>query len=239
MENIDFRPPIIKNIGAAFASATTLLAAIFLLLSAVVGLLSLPIQPALIAAYGSLTLGAMLLFGLYSAGKDRRGMRRGALLWLSVLSIVLLLIDLAAIGAYFFLPSPFSTDLIAEALTAARVGAPYHKWYLLIALGLVALSLLGFGLFFGTVRRTLKDGIPRRRGTGLLCLVSVIASLAVCYPAVMYTLGREFSSVIRFSDLISYNFISALSPLFCFVGICLLYITLLKYSRAVKRSSNV
>ncbi len=239
MERIDFRPPIIKNIGAAFASSITILSATSLLLAVAVGLISLPVNPILLGVYAISVLTAMLMFGLYSAGKDKQGMRRGALLFLTILTALLTLFVLAIIVSYFFFPHLLPTELLFKMLSAAYIGVAYQKWVMLTILCLMAVTLFSFMLYFGAVRRTLKDGIPRYRGTWVVCTLNLTTSVIVGYISVMYTLGRNFSSVIDFSKLLSYNFISALSPLFYLLSAVFVFVTLIKYSNAVKRSTNV
>lgn len=239
MEKIDFRPPIIKNIGAAFASPITILAAVSLWLAAVIGLISLPGNPVLLGIYAISFLIAILLFGLYSAGKDKQGMRRGALLFLTLLSALLTAFVLAVIVRYFFFPYLLPTELLFKMLSAAYVGEGYQKGAILTVLCLMAVTFFAFALYFGAVRRTLKDGIPRYRGTWVVCALNLTTSAIVGYVSVMYTLGKNFSSIIDFSKLLSYNFISALSPLFYFLSTVFVFVTLIKYSSAVKRSTNV
>ena len=179
------------------------------------------------------------MFGLYSAGKDKQGMRRGALLFLTILTALLTAFILAVIVSYFFFPYLLPTELLFKMLSAAYIGVAYQKWVILTILCLMAVTLFSFVLYFGAVRRTLKDGIPRYRGTWVVCALNLTTSSVVSYVAVMYSLGQSFSSIIDFNKLLSYNFISALSPLFYFLSTVFVFVTLIKYSNAVKRSTNV
>ena len=239
MEKIDFRPPIIKNIGAAFGSSITIMSAVSLLLAAAVGLISLPLNPILLGVFAVFVITAMLLFALYSASKDKQGMRRGALLFLTLLSVLLTVLVLAVIVVFLFFPYVLPTKLFFKMLAAAYIGEAYQKWVILAVLCLMAVTYFSFALYFSAVRRTLKDGIPRYRGTWVVCVLNLTTSSIVSYVAVMYTLGQSFSSIIDFSKLLSYNFISALSPLFYFLSTAFVFVTLIKYSNAVKRSTNV
>lgn len=236
---MDFRPPIIKNIGAAFASVPITLSAVFFMLAADIGLLSLPLHPALFAVNGLLIAGSVLLFCLHGTGKNKEGMRRGVLFWNGALFAILAVAALAAVGAYLLYPQFFPTELLKKVLGAAYIGENYQKWFFIVAALLVAFCCIGIWLAFGAVRRTMRDGIPRYKGLLWLCLLIFITAVVVGYPIIMYTLDKDFQAVIRFGELLPYNFVSALCPMFCLLGSVFLSVALLKYSGAVKRSNNV
>lgn len=239
MEKLDFRPPILKNIGSAFASPVTCLAAVCFLLAAVAGLLCLPLQPPVLALCTLWVLAAAALFFLYASAKNPKGMRSTAPALLSVLCLAQA-VGLLALGMLRLLrPQLFPADLWAEASAAARIDRAYAAPVFWVLLVLALLCFLGFGLFFSAVGRTLRDGIPRRRGTGLLCLLSVVTAAAIGFIAVMYALSRDFNGVVRFGTGSPYRFISALPAVAGFLGTGFLCIAGLRYSGAVKRSNNV
>lgn len=239
MENLDFRPPIIKNIGAAFAAPATLLAAVCFLLAAAAGVLSLPPQPLLLALFAAWVCIAAGLFGTYSAAKNPKGMRNSAPGFLCAVCLLQAAALLCVGAAALLWPQRVPQQALAAIAAAAQIGSAYAAWVLWLLLGLAFLCTFGLGLFFLAVCRTLNDGIPRRRGTGLLCLLCLLTAAACGYIALMYTLNRDFDAVIRFGALLPYNFVPALPGVLSFLGTGLVCITCLRYSGAVKRSNNV
>lgn len=239
MENLDFRPPILKNISAAFAAPVTFLAALCFLLAAVSGLLSLPLSPAVLAVCALWVVGAAALFALFAAAKHPGGLSPAALGVLCALCFFKALLLLAAGAAALLWPQRIPAEALRAVASAAKIDAAYTAGLFWLLFGLSLSCFLGFGLFFRAAGRTVSDGIPRRRGGGLLCLLAPVTAAGGGYIAVMYTLGRDFDAVLRFGELLSYNFIPALPAVFCFLGIAFLCIACQKYSGAVKRSTNV
>ncbi|MBQ7288803.1 MAG: hypothetical protein IJW78_03630 [Clostridia bacterium] len=239
MEKMDFRPPILRNIGNAFASPVTWLSAVCFLLAAVLALISLPLQIPVLALCGGLAVLAMLIFGLYAAAKRKRGMRPAAARLFGLFCFAGTLVVLAVGGIALFWPAVFPKEAVSAVFAAARIDTAYTAGVFWVLLGLAALCLFGFGLLLQALGRTLKDGIPRRGGIGFLCTITLITVAVYGALGLCFTLGRAFDAVVHFERFLPYNFIPALPTVFFILGTDLFCTACLRYGRAVKRSSNV
>lgn len=239
MDSLDFRPPIIRNIGDAFASPATLLSGVCFLLAAITGGISLPPLPPLLALFAFWVCAAGGLIASYSAAKNPKGMRPTAPGFVCIGYLLQAAELLCAVAVALFWQKLLPKSALDAAAAAAGIASAYALQVLLLLLLLAFLCTLGLGLFFLSVCRSLNDGIPRRRGTGLLCLFSLLTSAVCSYVALMYTLSSDFDSVIHFKSLLPYNFVPALPAVLSFLGVGLVCIVCLRYSAAVKRSNNV
>lgn len=239
MNAADFRPPLLKNIAGAFAAPTVCTAAVCLLLFAVTALFFWPVQLPVQLACGIGVAAAMLLFWLYSTAKRPAGMHPAVPGLLCVFCCLPALAATAAGAVCLLWPAYLPIRLFKAICTAAYIKPDYAAWVFWILLVLAAGCLFGFALFFGSVRRTLRDGIPRRRFIGCLCFVTVLTAAVFAYLSAAYLLSGDPNAILRFHGLSFYHYITVLPSVFFVFGTGLFCIACLQYSGAVKRSVNV